>query len=99
MSSRTAASARLSISVEFLGRIVSASGFAVDPDKTATVMQWPRPANKWEVQQFLGLANYYFRFVRDFAHYYSWVKSAGTEEWYIVEMLLFRDEVLHRGSP
>ena len=29
--------------------------------------KWPTPQNRKEVQQFLGLANYYRRFVKDFA--------------------------------
>ena len=50
--------------VEFLGHIVSGSGVAVDQDKTARVMRWPKPVNRQEAQQFLGLANYYLQMVR-----------------------------------
>ena len=50
--------------VEFLGHIVSEDGVRTDPTK---VTQWPVPKTKREVQQFLGLANYYCRFVKDFA--------------------------------
>ena len=53
--------------VEFLGHIVSADGVRTDPSKTEKVAQWPVPTNRKEIQQFLGLANYYRRFVKDFA--------------------------------
>lgn len=55
--------------VEFLGHIVSAKGVATDPAKTdkVAVVNWPVPRSQREMQQFLGLANYYCRFVHNFA--------------------------------
>ena len=53
--------------VEFLGHIVSAQGVSTDPGKTAQVANWPEPQSTQEVQQFLGLASYYRRFVKNFA--------------------------------
>jgi len=46
---------------------VSRDGVATDPDKTSRVSLWPIAKSVQEVQQFLGLASYYRRFVCNFA--------------------------------
>lgn len=53
--------------VTYLGHIVSPEGISVDPRKVDKVRHWPTPQNAKNVQQFLGLANYYRRFIRGFA--------------------------------
>ena len=45
--------------VSYLGHIVSEQGVAVDPSKVDKIKLWPIPTSSCEVQQFLGLANYY----------------------------------------
>ncbi len=43
------------------------AGIMVEQGKVDAVQGWPAPTNVNEVQQFLGLANYYRRFVKGFA--------------------------------
>eukprot|EP00731_Ephydatia_muelleri_P003753 Em0001g3753a len=49
--------------VTFLGHIVSTQGISTDPEKVEVIAKWPTPQSKRDVQQFLGLANYYRRFI------------------------------------
>jgi hypothetical protein len=53
--------------VKYLGHIVGAAGVMVDPAKTAVVAAWPTPTCAQDIRQFLGMANYFRRFVQGFA--------------------------------
>ena len=53
--------------VEFLGVIISPKGVEIQKEKVEGVLNWPVPRNVKEVQKFLGLANYYRRFIKNFA--------------------------------
>ena len=53
--------------VEFLGHIVTQKGVKTDPKKCQAVLQWPTPTNQTELRGFLGLTNYYRRFVKGYA--------------------------------
>jgi len=53
--------------VEFLGVIISPKGVEMQKEKVERVLNWPVPRNVKEVQKFLGLVNYYRRFIKDFA--------------------------------
>ena len=54
-------------SVEYLGHVVSRDGIRPDPSKIAAVATFPVPRCVRDVRSFLGLANYYHRFIHNFA--------------------------------
>ena len=49
--------------VKFLGHIVSAKGISPDPDKVRVLDEWPQPKDLSELRSFLGLANYFRKFI------------------------------------
>ena len=53
--------------IAFLGHLVSASGVTPDPNKVAALVHWLHPENVHRVRSFLGFANYYHRFIKEFA--------------------------------
>jgi hypothetical protein len=53
--------------VKFLGHVVGAEGVKVDPDKVAAVAQWQPPAHLTALRSFLGLAQYFRRFIEHFS--------------------------------
>lgn len=56
---------------EFLGYIVSQDGLKMDPSKVNTVLDWPIPHHIKAVQSFLGFANFYRRFIRNYSRIVS----------------------------
>ena len=51
----------------FLGVIIGEDGVRMEKEKVQRVIEWPVPKSVKDVQKFLGLANYYRQFVKDFA--------------------------------
>jgi len=47
--------------------IIGEDGVRMEKEKVQGVIEWPVPRNMKDVQKFLGLENYYRRFVKDFA--------------------------------
>ncbi len=52
----------------FLGHIVSKEGITVNPEKTAAITTFPVPKTVTEVRAYLGLCQYYRRFVKNFSN-------------------------------
>jgi Reverse transcriptase (RNA-dependent DNA polymerase) len=52
--------------VEFLGHVVNAEGIKMQRSKVEAIQKWPRPKNVRELPSFLGIANYYRRYITNF---------------------------------
>ena len=47
----------------FVGYMVSRFGIGMDPAKVSAILDWPIPKSVKDVQNFLGFANFYRKFV------------------------------------
>ena len=53
--------------INFLGHVISCGQIGMDSDKIKTIKEWKIPTSISDVRSFLGLANYYRRFVEGFS--------------------------------
>jgi hypothetical protein len=53
--------------VAFLGHIISKGGISVDPSKVQDVLSWNAPTSVGDFRSFLGLDEYYRRFIEGFS--------------------------------
>lgn len=54
--------------VTYLGMIISTEGVRMDPKKVECIINWLSPTNVKDVQGFLGFANFYRRFIKNFSN-------------------------------
>ena len=81
--------------VEFLGVVIGPEGIKMEEGKVKEVVEWPTPKSVKDVQKFLGLANYYRRFIEGFATVakplHDLVKKDKKWEWMEREERVFRE--------
>ena len=53
--------------MEFLGVVIGPEEIKMEKEKVKGVLEWPTPKCVKDIQKFLGLANYYCRFIEKFA--------------------------------
>ena len=53
--------------IGFLGVVIGPNRIKKEKEKVDGVLSWPEPKNVKDVRKFLGLTNYYRRFIKDFA--------------------------------
>jgi hypothetical protein len=54
-------------SMKYLGMVISHNKVEMDEEKLKGVLEWPIPTKVKHVQAFIGFANYYRRFIKDFS--------------------------------
>jgi hypothetical protein len=55
-------------SLDFLGHVISRNGIKPQPKKIEAIQKWPQPTSVNEVQQFMGMVNYYRRHINNLAN-------------------------------
>ena len=53
--------------IGFLGVVIGPNGIEIEEEKVEGVLSWLVPKTVKDVKKFLGLTNYYRRFIKDFA--------------------------------
>ena len=75
----------MTISLIFLGFIVSSQGIHVDEEKVIAIRDWHVPKSATDVRSFRGLATFYWCFIRNFsslvASFTDYLKRKGSFLW------------------
>lgn len=61
----------------YLGHIISAEGILPDPDKISSIENYPTPTTTDDVKRFVAMANYYRKFINNFAAIASPLNKLG----------------------
>ena len=52
--------------IGFLGVVIGPNGIEIEKEKVNGILSWLEPKNVRNIRKFLGLANYYRRFIKNF---------------------------------
>ena len=71
---------------EFLGLVVGTKGIRVNSEKVSVLQRWPRPKTLTEVWAFIGLLQFFWRFIKGFSDMATPLtsltkKGMGIEQW------------------
>ena len=79
--------------VDFLGHVITPGEIRMQERLIAPIKDWKRPENVKDIQSFLGLANYYQQFVKDFGRtaipLYELTRKDKKFEWLIRQQQAF----------
>lgn len=53
--------------ITYLGHHITGTTLSVDPEKLKAVKEWPVPSSVSELRKFLGFANYFRRFIKEYS--------------------------------
>jgi hypothetical protein len=54
--------------ISFLGHLVSTSGVRIDPERTRAIREFPVPKDVRGISRFIGMVNFYHKFIPRLAH-------------------------------
>jgi len=81
-------------SIKYLGVIISENKVQMDKEKLSGVLEWPVLAKVKQIQAFLGFANFYHRFIENFAKMskplFNLTKKDCTWNWGIEQQNAFK---------
>ena len=53
--------------IQYLGHVVAKEGISVDPEKIQVIEDWLVPKDVTDVRSFMGITDYYPRFIEGFS--------------------------------
>ena len=81
--------------VEFLEVVIGSKGIKMEEEKIKEVLDWLIPECVKDIQKFLGLANYYYQFIKDFVSIvqplYDLVKKEQKWKWTERQQKVFKE--------